>query len=112
MHLHINQYLSAYDSCSKPCTEVTYSFSAEPFTAMTPSELSLVSQCSWTPSPSLLTIQVSRRVTVEYEDYVVKSVDLISGIGGTLGLWLGLSFLSIGTFLIHSVRTLCSLELF
>ena len=73
MKLHINQSLSAYDSCSKPCTEVTYSFSAEPFTAMTPSELSLVSQCSWTPSPSLLTIQVSRRVTVEYEDYVTAA---------------------------------------
>ena len=36
------------------------------------------------------------------EDYVVKSVDLLSGIGGTLGLWLGLSFLSLGTFLIET----------
>ena len=95
---------------------------------MTAAELSLVSRCNWTASPSLLTIQFSRRVTVEYvrhllivnrgtnhdiqEDYVVKSVDLISGIGGTLGLWLGLSFLSIGTFLIHSIKTLCSLEIF
>ena len=35
----------------------------------------------------------------------MKSVDLISGIGGTLGLWLGLSFLSLGTFIIE---TACS----
>ena len=49
---------------------------------------------------------------VMQEDYVVKSVDLLSGIGGTLGLWLGLSFLSIGTFVIHSIRSLCSLEMF
>ena len=33
---------------------------------------------------------------------MVKSVDLISGIGGTLGLWLGLSFLSLGTFCIET----------
>ena len=42
------------------------------------------------------------------EDYVVKSVDLISGIGGTLGLWLGLSFLSLGTFCIDTLKSLYS----
>ena len=42
------------------------------------------------------------------EDYVVKSVDLISGIGGTLGLWLGLSFFSIGTFGIDTLKSFFS----
>ena len=40
------------------------------------------------------------------EDYVVKPVDLISGIGGTLGLWLGLSFFSIGTFIIQRIESI------
>ena len=64
--LHMTCTLPAYDSCSKPCTDVTYSFSAEPFTALTAPELVLVSQCDWTDRPSLITIQFSRRVTVEY----------------------------------------------
>ena len=46
------------------------------------------------------------------EDYVVKSVDLISGIGGTLGLWLGLSLFSIGTFIIQSIKSISSLKIF
>ena len=58
--------LAAYDSCSKPCTDVTYSFSAEPFTALTAPELVLVSQCDWTDRPSLITIQFSRRLILEY----------------------------------------------
>ena len=40
---------------------------------------------------------------------MVKSVDLISGIGGTLGLWLGLSFLSLGTFIIETAGSARSL---
>ena len=66
MNLHINQYLSAYDSCSKPCTEVTYTFSAEPFTAMTDEELLEQSKCTWRPGLSLLAVRFNRRILYEY----------------------------------------------
>ena len=36
------------------------------FSALTAPELVQVSQCDWTDRPSLITIQFSRRVTVEY----------------------------------------------
>ena len=32
------------------------------------------------------------------EDYVKKPVNVLSGLGGTMGLWLGLSLLSIGEY--------------
>ena len=42
----------------------------------------------------------------------MEPVDLITGIGGTMGLWLGLSLFSLGTFVIHSVRSLARVEMF
>ena len=107
---------------------MTYSIEADAFTALTSNETRHVSQCHWTDRPSFLVLMFSRRIILEYvscergkiwnnlvvfqEDYVVKTVDLISGIGGTLGLWLGLSLFSIGTFIIQSIKSFCSLKMF
>ena len=38
--------VAAYDSCRRPCTEVTYSFQAEPFTASTAEERDIARQRS------------------------------------------------------------------
>ena len=127
----LSLFAAAYDSCLnlKPCTEVTYSIEAEAFTALTSEETRKISKCHWTDRPSLLILMFSRTIIMEYvgffrqtncltdwfmfqEDYVVKSVDLISGIGGTLGLWLGLSLFSIGTFIIQSIKSISSLKMF
>ena len=43
---------------------------------------------------------------------MVKPVDLLSSIGGNLGLWLGLSALSLGKYLLQSVKTLAELKIF
>ena len=59
-------YLSAYESCPKPCTEVAYTFAAEPFTANTVEDLSELSQCSWLERPSVLSLQFSRKIQFEY----------------------------------------------
>ena len=64
--------VTAYDSCPKPCTEVAYTFAAEPFTANTVEELRQLSQCSWLERPSLLALQFSRRIQFEY----VSSVEI------------------------------------
>ena len=40
------------------------------------------------------------------EDYIIKSVDLLSGFGGTMGLWLGWSVMSLGEFIIQTLKTL------
>ena len=57
---------AAYDSCSKPCTDVTYSIEAEAFTALTSDETRQVSKCLWADRPSLLIIMFSRRIILEY----------------------------------------------
>ena len=100
---------------------MTYSIEAEAFTAVTTEETRNISKCHWMDRPSILVLLFSRGIIIEYvsfrvvlsvyfsmfkEDYVVKPVDLISGIGGTLGLWLGLSFFSIGTFIIQSIESI------
>ena len=46
------------------------------------------------------------------EDYVVKLVELISSLGGNLGLWLGLSAFSIGQYLLQTGNTLIGLKIF
>ena len=46
------------------------------------------------------------------EDYIVKQVDLLSGFGGAVGLWLGWSALTLGHFLVQTVKTLNSVTIF
>ena len=58
--------MSAFESCPRPCTEVAYTFQAEPFTANTAEELRELSQCSWLERPSLLALQFSRKIQFEY----------------------------------------------
>ena len=40
------------------------------------------------------------------EDYIIKGVDLVSGIGGAVGLYLGWSLMSFGMFLIDAIKSL------
>ena len=49
-----------------------------------------------------------RTLTLQ-EDYIIDGVDLLSGIGGTVGFWLGWSVLSSGHFVIHCVRSFIAL---
>ena len=46
------------------------------------------------------------------EDYIVKQVDLLSGFGGAVGLWLGWSALTLGHFLVQTVKTINSVTIF
>ena len=49
------------------------------------------------------------------EDYIIQSVDLLSGLGGAMGLWLGWSVLSLGDyieFIVKAIRTFTNVKLF
>ena len=44
------------------------------------------------------------------EEYLMQSVDLISGLGGALGLWLGWSVMTLGDIIAHVISTLKTLS--
>ena len=44
------------------------------------------------------------------EDYVIKTVDVFSGLGGALGLWLGFSVVSIGFCVIKGLKTVKTIK--
>ena len=108
----------------KPCISVSYTVAVDTFYPTTATELS---EMLGAASTSTLQIQFSRtvkyetvRVTSEFriefailqEDYIVKQVDLLSGFGGAVGLWLGWAALTLGHFLVQTVKTLNSVTIF
>ena len=91
--------ITAFESCPKPCTEVSYTFDAEPFTANTVEDLSQLSRCSWLEKPSLLALQFSRRIQLEYVSCQSSPIDvgdssigsfwlLLAGSSGHTDSWL------------------------
>ena len=45
------------------------------------------------------------------EDYIVKSVDLLSGFGGAIGLWLGWSAMTLGDIVLEAVKTFINIPI-
>ena len=45
------------------------------------------------------------------EDYIIKSVDLFSGFGGAIGLWLGWSAMTLGDILLEALKTLFKIRI-
>ena len=39
------------------------------------------------------------------EDYIIKAVDLLSGFGGAMGLWLGWSVMTLGDLFVTLVKS-------
>ena len=62
--------------------------------------------------PMYLALQMHLLTSGLQEDYIVKQVDLLSGFGGAVGLWLGWSALTLGHFLVQTVKTLNSVTIF
>ena len=72
-------YVAAYNSCVKPCTDVTYSIEAESFTAVTSNETRHISRCDWTDSPSILSLLFSRRIIWEYVSFGLSTLKFVWG---------------------------------
>ena len=112
--------------CNAPCVTVTYRMALDKF-SMTSEKMTHV---AGGPGRGVCWIQFSRTVQFEVvsyenkghlknitlffsqEDYIVKNVDLLSGFGGAMGLWLGWSVLSLGNSLVKAFRTVTSVKLF
>ena len=45
------------------------------------------------------------------EDYIIKSVDLFSGFGGAIGLWLGWSAMTLGDIVLEAVKTFINIPI-
>ena len=93
----------AYESCLRPCIDVSYTAAVDKF-FFYPGEKTSITGC---PEESgVFGLYFQRKMNYDLEDYIIKPVDLVSGFGGALGLWLGWSALSIGYLFIQFLKTL------
>ena len=51
------------------------------------------------------------KVFILKEDYIIKGVDLFSGFGGTIGLWLGWSAMTLGDIFLEALKTLFKIRI-
>ena len=82
-----------------PCADITYEVGKE--TIVRPDLLphnvvseEKVQECD--EGDGEIILQFGQNVEYETEEEIIKSVDLLSGIGGALGLWLGWSVMTLG----------------
>ena len=104
----------------RPCIDLDYIVGKDTFSFGTPDEVSQSAGCL--AGEGTMVIQIGRNFEYEMvekllcfifiviyplqEDYIIKSVDLLSGFGGTMGLWLGWSVMSLGELIIQTFKTL------
>ena len=43
-------------------------------------------------------------LSIIQEDYIIQKIDLISGFGGVVGLWLGFSVMTLGEHFINAIK--------
>ena len=84
-----------------PCADITYEVGKE--TILHPDLLphnvaseEKVKDCN--EGDGEIILEFGQNVEYEIEEEIIKSVDLLSGIGGALGLWLGWSVMTLGEF--------------
>ena len=112
----------AYHKCKRPCTDIEYKIGKDSYILGTPDENSVRSGCQ--PGEGVINLQFSRLwkykkvysfyiisyffliVESMQEDYIVHQVNLLSGFGGAMGLWLGWSILTLGELIVTFIKTL------
>ena len=109
----------AYHECKRPCTDIEYKIGKDSYILGTPDENSVRSGCQ--PGEGVINFQFARMWEYEkvwflnfnsilsfkflQEDYIIHQVDLMSGFGGAMGLWLGWSVMTLGELIVTLIKT-------
>jgi len=95
---------NAHKTCKKPCVDISYNARIEQYSIPPHLDQTNLSGCG--EGLGSIRYDFNRVWKLETEQYILSSVDLLSSIGGALGLWLGWSVLTVGEYLIYLYNTL------
>ena len=113
------------NNCSTPCSSIVYEHSMEPFHGVEALNSEFCGEPSiilnFVMNKNVIVIKVrakkdifgifSRMIFLQ-EEFVMGWDDLLSSVGGALGLWLGFSVISIGGFFIQAVGRIGQFKIF